>query len=218
MYKFRRIFVIVLCVLIALFVFAGCFDDPKDSSSDGSSSSGSSSSGSSGSSSSSASVVVPSPVVDFCVRTETVKITDSGRANQHYDVVYLSEKMDVKALAAAGYSTLKVKISLDVKEIDDGYQWIFLYSNSSCAKSALVDDIVEFVAGVKVKDDPSLLCGKRFEHGSNKKNTSWGTHTFEFNIPMGDLTKDLYIRFGASGKYDDDWQNKNLYISYEVVR
>lgn len=230
MHKFRRIFVVILCLLISLLVFAGCFDKPNGTTSGNSGTStnnGTSSSTGSGNSSTAnggnssttrPSVTVPDPVVDFCVRTEPVKITDSGRANQHYDVVYLSEKMDVKALAAAGYNTLKVKISLEVKELDDGYQWIFLYSDSSCSKKALLDDVVEFISGVKVKDDPSLLCGKRFEHGSGKKDTSWGVHFFEFNIPMEDLTKDLYIRFGASGKYDDDWQNRNLFISYEVLR
>ena len=35
---------------------------------------------------------------------------------------------------------------------------------------------------------------------------------------MKDLKKDLYIRYGASGKYEDDWQNKNVMINYEALK
>lgn len=160
-------------------------------------------------------LTIPTAVNDVLVRSETVKITDSGRENQRMDVLNLSDHYDVKGLNFAGYTKLKVTFTFDVREIDDGYQYVFFYSDEKCNANSVVTDVLDIVG---VENDDSFLYSHKFEHGSGKKDTSWGTHTFTAELPMNKLKKDLYIRYGASGKYDDDWQNKNVVVSYEALK
>ena len=153
--------------------------------------------------------------VTVTVRTETVTITDSGRKSQKMDVLFLSDYVDVKEAYNAGYTKLRVTVTLDVKEIDDGYQYIFLYSDTNCKSNSLFDKIVDEFYDPK---DPSLLYEYKFEHDPGAKNTKWGSHSFTATLKMERLKDDLYIRYGASGKNDDDWQNKNVVVTFQVVK
>lgn len=158
---------------------------------------------------------IPRPISDVNVRSDTVKITDSGREKQRMDVLYLSDHYDVQGLYIAGYTRLKITFTFDVREIDDGYQYVFFYSDDKCNANSIVTDILGVVG---IDNDDSFLYGHKFEHGSGNKDTSWKTHTFTAELSMKDLKKDLYIRYGASGKYEDDWQNRNVMINYEALK
>ena len=173
------------------------------------------SSGSSDDNSYVAPITVPSEPITVTLRTESAKITDSGRASQKMDKLLLSNYFDVKAAYKAGYTKLHVTFTFDVREIDDGYQYVFFYSDTNCKGNSFLDKIIDEVYD---PEDPSLLYEYRLEHGGTKKNTSWGTHTFSTTIKMSRLKDDLYIRYGASGKYDDDWQNKNVIVTFKVER
>lgn len=160
-------------------------------------------------------VSVPAEPVTVTIRTETAKITDSGRKSQKMDKLLLSNYFDVKAAYKAGYTKLNVTFTFDVRELDDGYQYVFFYSDTDCKSNGILDKIVDEIYD---PEDPSLLYEYRLEHGGSKKNTNWGSHSFSTTIKMNRLKDDLYIRYGASGKYDDDWENKNITVTFEVVR
>ena len=183
----------------------------------GSQSGGSGSSGSNDSNGPSApvSVSVPTEPVTVTLRTETAKITDSGRAGQKMDKLLLSNYFNVKAAYSAGYTKLNVTFTFDVRELDDGYQYVFLYADTNCKGNSFIDKIVDEVYDPQ---DPSLLYEHRLEHGGTKKNTSWGSHTFTTTVKMSRLQDDLYIRYGASGKYNDDWENRNIVVTFSVAR
>ena len=151
----------------------------------------------------------------YVVREGTATITDSGRAKQQLDRVGMTSYYDVTDLKRAGYTKLTVSLSADVREIDDGYQYIFLYSNTKCASndiSSVMDFYDKYVFGEE-SGDPSLLYMHKFEHGSGVVDESWKTVSFEITLDLNRFTDDLYIRYGASGKSDDDWVNKNINVT-----
>ena len=161
--------------------------------------------------------------VTFEVRTDSATITDSGRSKQIMDTVYLSESFSITDLERAGYTKLKVEISLDVKEDDDGYQYIFFYSDTNCVEpssNSLADliwgDSLDEILGKDDDTDPSLIWARRFEHDPEDgegKHTAWETHTFTCPVPLHELQENLYIRYDASGNGDDDWRNKNVIVT-----
>ena len=158
--------------------------------------------------------------VTFDVRKDEATIRDTGRIHQVMDTVYLSQSLNVTDLTRAGYTKIKVDISLEVKEVNDGYQYIFFYSDTNCAApenddslaDKLFGDHLDEILGSNDGSDPSLIWTKQFEHGA-KKDTAWSVHTFTTYIELGSLNDNLYVRYGASGNDDDDWINRNVTVT-----
>jgi hypothetical protein len=94
------------------------------------------------------------------------------------------------------YTSVSIFLEMDVKELDDGYQYIALYSSATTSDN--------YKVGGPIK----------FEHGSGSKKTTAAAYTFDFqNVPLTDFTGDTFvIRYNASGDNDDDWQTDNLKI------
>ena len=158
--------------------------------------------------------------VTYQVRSNEVTITDSGRAKQQLDIVYLSQDYDLAELRRAGYTALNVTISLYLREVDDGYQYVFLYSDKNCAhtESALEKLVEGLIVGEGTDEDPSLLCTKKYEHTPGECDTNWAVLSFEVPISLDRLTDNLYIRYGASGKNDDHWRNKDVVVTVTPVK
>lgn len=119
-------------------------------------------------------------------------ITDAGRFNNHADVVKISKRydFDLNELYNEGYRTAAIEIRMDLKEIDDGYQHIFIYDNLNSAK---------------------LLLGATFEHGSGFRNDTLAKYYFYLELNLLDiLDGDFTVHYDASGKGNDDWQNNNV--------
>lgn len=137
-------------------------------------------------------------------RGYSVKITDSGRWNQHYDRAYASAT-SISLTNHTIYKYVKFVIDIEIWEKDDGYQYLFLYDKYS-----------------KVNDDK--LWGVEIEHVRGKQSSAHHTYHFEFYIEIknSDWTKDdsnnysyfkeFYLLYGADGKKADDWYNTNLKI------
>ncbi len=133
--------------------------------------------------------------------TDEYIINDDGRFEQDYDNINLEWLgLDYNTLVNQGYDYLEISISIFVAEIDDGYQWFFIYNGSD--------------------NDDMMLDSKYIEHGVGYKETGYSCETIIFRISLDDLddTNDVAdnfftIRYGASGNYDDDWKNKDLKIS-----
>ena len=133
------------------------------------------------------------------IRTEAKRITDSGRFNQHMDIVNFNEyNIDLTAMKENGYKSVSFYIQLNVREIDDGYQYLFLFNSPIASNNYLLSEL-------------------RFEHTPGKKDTNWRVHgenelMFE-NIPIDKfINNEFVIRYGASGKYEDTWENNDLKI------
>lgn len=159
--------------------------------------------------------IVVEPSTTYLVREDFATITDSGRGKQQLDRVGISSNYNVTDLKRAGYTKITVALSADVCEIDDGYQYIFLYSNTKCASndiSSVMDFYDKYVFGEE-SSDPSLLYMHKFEHAPGVADSSIQTVSFEVTLDLARLTDDLYVRYGASGKNDDDWMNSNVCVT-----
>ncbi len=156
----------------------------------------------------------------YNVRSDAATITDSGRANQKMDIVSISEQYNVNDLIRAGYTSLNVKVKLTVCEVDDGYQYVFLYKNEQCIKpatSSLIGIVDKYILG-EDEDDPSLVYTYKFEHDPSMSNHTWETYEFETTVSLSSLEKELYLRYGASGNGDDTWQNKDILVTVSPVK
>ena len=133
------------------------------------------------------------------VRTETIRVTDSGRFNQPFDVVNFNTfDVNLNTMIQEGFKTISFFIRLNVREIDDGYQYLFLFNSPDQSNNFYIAE-------------------RRFEHSPGRKDTTWWVHyedeLYFVNIPIERFTNNQFvIRYGASGTNADTWENNNLQI------
>lgn len=148
----------------------------------------------------------------FAQRTSTVyTITDSGRENQPYDEISLSNLEKYKEL---GYTKLNITISLEISEKNKGYQHIFLYNNLGFKDEIFKDYFI-------LKDVNGTDCTWELEHSGSDLDTNYKEYTVTSNLIIsldaiisGETSKDsVYIVYGASGDDNDTWYNKNLKVT-----
>jgi len=138
------------------------------------------------------------------VRTAEVKVDKNEQTwgeSDPYDTVYIKDlgfnKVEMLNL---GYKTMQVSMTIDVKEIDDGYQYVNLY-RTNIASSAPYEQI-------------------RFEHGRNYIDKNYREYTFNFRArSLNDFEDNSFvIRYGSSGSLNDDWLHKNLRVRVTFSR
>ncbi len=149
-------------------------------------------------------------IYTYEVRTSEATIKDDGRQKNKMDHVPLSDDFSIKDLKNAGYTSLKVTVTFEVIEENDGYQYVFLYKDTSCNSK-----IVNSIASIAGLNDSSLIYTHKFEYGPGKLKDKWGVEKFTATIKISKLVDDLYIRYGASGDSKDDWRNRKVVV--EVV-
>ena len=128
------------------------------------------------------------------IRTETQRITASGREKQHFDVVNFDKfGPSLNTMKQQGFSTVSFYTQLNVREINNGYQWIFLYNSQTVHNNNLLSEL-------------------RFQHTEGKLDTTWWYHDLNFeNIPIDKfISNEFVIRYGASGSGGDTWENSGL--------
>ena len=106
-------------------------------------------------------------------------ITDSDK---YVETIY--PNMDREALKAHGYTKLLVTIRFDAREINDGYQDLWVYSHQN-------KEVGSFTV----------------EHGAGYKDKNWWSHTVKLEISLTDVQTDasFWMRYGAHGNFADDW-------------
>lgn len=163
-------------------------------------------------------VTIPSPYEDEnrLIRSTVYTIDDSGRFNHNkHDVIDLTTFYSInntdnnkyiyayKTLKDAGFTKMTVKVTLTMKEVDNGYQYICIY-NSEC--NGFTDE---------EKDAHKVCPDIQYSYGGSDKKTTYGVVTFTFDdIPIEKFAEEnmIVLRYGASGKNDDEWQNKDVYV------
>lgn len=138
-------------------------------------------------------------------RSYEVKITDSGRWNQHYDDIDVYTDANSQP-EGNQYRYIKFTIELEIWEKDDGYQYLFLYDKYD-------------------KNNGEQLWGVVIEHVQGKQSSTHHTYYFQFYVEIknedwktndkgvGYYAKFFYLLYGASGYKADDWYNTNLRIN-----
>lgn len=128
-------------------------------------------------------------------RTNVYTITDDGIDKQLYDIIAIALGVDnsYANLTAMGINTLSLKIYLNMWEKDDGYQEVYVYTDT----------------GV------TLWSNNAIEHGGSSKVTTASVYKITVDIPMSTISgaNVVYIKYSAHGK-DDDWCNQ---VYYEVM-
>ena len=111
----------------------------------------------------------------------------------------ISPNFDISTLKSLGYTKIKITIVFDCREINDGYQDIRIFSGSD---SNRIGDIT-------------------VEHGKGKKDTSWWSHTINYNITLDSFATNsaaFYIGWGAHGAFEDDWKLGTRTITVEAIK
>ncbi len=153
--------------------------------------------------------------VSVLVRDTEATITDEGRAKQKMDVVYLD--YDYKGLMDLGYMYLDINITLQAKEVDDGYQYIFLYNTPDC--QSVAESILEdYIPGIGDNAKKGLLAESQFEIGPGEVWDTYELRKFHFQVSTGNMIDYLYIRYGASGKKKDTWRNKDVHVDIQPIK
>lgn len=131
------------------------------------------------------------------VREDVYEITDDGPfaqdSNEHDTITVSNCGYSVSNLTNLGYQTLVLIFHLDIWEVNDGYQEIYLYTLNNGTYTQLVTPITGF------------------EHGSGKKNTTQTEYEFYAEIPLSSIKNDrIYVYYSAHGWFEDNWKNTNF--------
>lgn len=154
---------------------------------------------------------VTSPdTLNLDIRSYEATITDSGRINQRMDTIYLDYNYD--GLEDLGYYWLDITLTLTAREINDGYQYLFLYNTTKCQSvgESLLENFIPCFGDSIVQ---GMLIKEQFEIGPGYKKTDWEEREFHFFIHVGNMIDNLYIRYGANGFLGDTWVNKDVKVS-----
>lgn len=108
------------------------------------------------------------------------------------------EKLDLQYIKAKK-ENVKIRIALDIKELNKGYQEIYIY-NIGVKASDVQDEKAESLAGCEI------------EHGGTAFDANYKRYVFTAIIDPNLITSEsLIIAFDAHGKDDhDDWEYTNL--------
>ncbi len=130
-------------------------------------------------------------------RPEEVLITDAGQMKNYCDVVRMYEFMPYTQgqMIDFGFRYMRVTLNLQFRLVDHGYQWFYLYS------SLLSDSMVREL---------------NFDNVYSEE-YKWYNVVFE-NVPIKVFEDIVVIRYDGSGKYDDDWYNRNLTVTFEYYK
>lgn len=137
---------------------------------------------------------------ELFTREGSEKITDSGRFNQYRDRIDIFSKTNYKTsdLKAQGYTSLTITITIDLWEIYDGYQHIWIYD--------------EF------NENAKQFFYQQIEHGPGEKDTTVEHKILKAIINLDEISgNDFYIVYGASGSGADTWQNKELEVKINAL-
>lgn len=130
------------------------------------------------------------------IRESEYVVSDARRFINGYDMVRFNDLYnglyDVDTLYKNGYRTIVCEIELTMREINKGYQYIYIYDNTKAE---------------------TWLSGCKYELGGTKKISVDTTVTFYAEINLANITNnDFVIRYDASRKDNDNWINKDVKI------
>ena len=136
------------------------------------------------------------------VREKQVKVTDSGRVNQQMDQInsnYIDGLLPMQSYKDAGWNKCTITVDLKYKRQDLGDQHFYIYSKRPDSK-----DLESGVLG----------------HWKNSRDREvWFDKDIELEVELDDVINDqMMIVYSASGKLNDDWFNKMVFVSFKFTK
>ncbi len=130
------------------------------------------------------------------IRTNEIKINHNKPEDNATDILDLKYDLGEKGFnlfKSEGFTKVKIEITMIMREENDGYQYVYLYNDNS----ELAKEKCELGTNGKVVKDPT-------------------SYTFNFksiSININDIHDGiLYIKYGSSGLFQDDWFNKDVSV------
>ena len=126
-------------------------------------------------------------------------ITDDGRfVHDIHDAIDLDNDLTygIEIMNKNNFKSILVTFSAEMKEINHGYQYVFIYKS-------------------KQNNQNHLLHNQTYELNGNSLQKNYVTKSFSVEFGLNEFldTHLLVFRYGASGSQDDDWKNKNINIT-----
>jgi len=127
------------------------------------------------------------------------EVNDNGIFKQPKEQIYFNDFEDMHTDGMAemerhGYKTVAFLFSLDIKEVNDGYQQIFIY-NTQEENEEKDNKLAEIRLDTPNKNDWIAMSGETSD------------------IKIVNFTEQSFIiRFDASGHDEDTWKNRNVYV------
>ena len=132
--------------------------------------------------------------------TIPITITDAGRMKNKYVEIDLKELLGVypSTMINEGFTEIKIKLTFEFREIDDGYRHLFIFPTNG------TENVNAYIADYDFYTENAVL-------------KNWTKHIAEMTFSIDKLNNEkIYLRFGASGSGDDDWQIRNIKTSFIV--
>lgn len=182
------------------------------------------------------------------IKSEQFTVTDAGYAQAYHSVNvnnYYSVSAPKNYFTTSG-AQLRMTVTLDAREKDDGYQYIAIYANTSTSNVDTGDKdgdpgtiyYSRYMAGFTIEGNVNTtFYPYTFPVTSQGNNCGYVEHPWSGN-PKGNLEQQyfntncratdgrliiptdlssLYVRFDASGNLDDDWYAKNVKAHIQAV-
>ena len=182
------------------------------------------------------------------IKSEQFTVTDAGYNQAYYSVNvnnYYSASAPKNYFTTSG-AQLRMTVTLDAREKDDGYQYIAIYANTSTSNVDTGDKngdpgtiyYSRYMAGFTIDGNVNTtFYPYTFPVTSQGNNCGYVEHPWSGN-PKGNLEQQyfntncratdgrliiptdlssLYVRFDASGNLDDDWYAKNVKAHIQAV-
>ena len=133
--------------------------------------------------------------------------TDWGLSHEA-DTIDLSDYTEYMTAQYEWEFTIKV----DIEEIEDGYQEVYLYNqlvkHGSVSSSDLYDESFAQECG--------LVKAFRNHNYSTKANDKW-TAEMKFTLAGSECKKSMYVRYGAHGQFGDEWLKKGVKVIITIT-
>ena len=185
---------------------------------------------------------------DLTINSGTITVTDGGYAQDYHSVTvssYYSAAAPKNFLTAAG-AELRMTVTFDAREKDDGYQYVQIYANTSTNNvDTGADDgdpgtisYSRYMAGFTIDGNVSSTyytytfpltsygsgCGAKAHPWSGNSNGNLVQQYFKGGCRASDgrliiptELSSLYVRFDASGNLSDTWYVQNLKAHIQAV-
>ncbi len=112
--------------------------------------------------------------------------------------------MEYQKLKESGFSKIQITLELDIAEIRDGYQEVYvLIDNDSDVNNGYIE----------------VFRDGYVEHTPGEKNGDWSTHTFVFEVSIDTLmnNSNIAIACGAHGVSNDTWNWGWTRFTFEAI-
>ena len=152
----------------------------------------------------------------YPVRSEQTTVNSTGKQNQIVDVVYVSDDINLSDFKQAGYQALEITVTMEVPLSAQTAKTVYLYKNSNVVvpEKSVIGWLDQALFGPD--EDKNMISSHKVDvvksEGATKEGDTaeWGVVTFTTRVELGNLERDLYLRYDA--EKNTQWTNRNVLV------